>query len=77
MRDALCVALPLSALVRGPLSAVRGAVDTVKYARAFVTHCPQDHAGLRADDDERQLILEEELSELPVRPEQQPPIAPA
>ncbi len=51
----------LKTLFRGPLSAVRGAVDTVKYAQAFVTHAPSDQAGLRADDDERELILEEEL----------------
>jgi hypothetical protein len=52
-----------STLLRGPLSAVRGALDTIKYARAFVTHAPSDRAGLCADDDERELILEEELQE--------------
>ena len=53
----------ISTLIRGPLSAVRGAVDTVKYARAFVTHAPSAQAGVCGDDDERDLILEEE--ELP------------
>jgi hypothetical protein len=47
-------------LIRGPLSAVRGAVDAVRYAQAFVTHAPSAQAGVRADDDERDLILEEE-----------------
>jgi hypothetical protein len=50
-----------SVLIRGPLSAMRGAVDTLKYAQAFVSHAPSAQAGLRADDDERELILEEEL----------------
>jgi hypothetical protein len=61
----------LSTLWHGPLSAVRGAMDTVKYAQAFVSHAPRDQAGLRADDDERDLILEEELgtSEARVVPE--------
>jgi hypothetical protein len=50
----------LSILFHGPLSAFRGAVDTVKYARAFVMHTPSAQAGMCADDDERDLILEEE-----------------
>ena len=53
----------LSTLLHGPLSAVRGAVETVKYARPFVTHAPGDRVGLCADDDERELILEEELEQ--------------
>jgi hypothetical protein len=52
----------LNGLIHGPLSAVRGAVDTVRYASAFVTHAASDSAGLRADDDERALILDEEFS---------------
>jgi hypothetical protein len=52
---------PLTALLDGPLSAVKGAVDTVKYAQAFVSHAPRDEVGLRTDDDERELILDEEL----------------
>jgi hypothetical protein len=51
----------LVALIHGPVSAVRGAVDTVRYAQAFVSRAPSDQAGLRADDDERELILDEEL----------------
>jgi hypothetical protein len=66
-----------SSLFHGPLSAVRGALDAVKYAQAFVTHAPRRHAGLTADDDERDLILEEELgaSAAQVVPEQ--PVSPA
>jgi hypothetical protein len=51
----------LNTLIHGPLSAVRGAVDTVRYASAFVTHAASDQAGLRADDEERALILDEEF----------------
>jgi hypothetical protein len=51
----------LSALLEIPLSVVRGAFDAVKYAQAFVTRAPSEQAGLRADDDERELIFEEEL----------------
>jgi hypothetical protein len=69
------VATPFEALLHGPLSAFRGAVDTVRYAQAFVTHAPRDHAGLRADDEERELILAEELGELPDTAE--PPLRPA
>jgi hypothetical protein len=51
----------LRSLIHGPLSAVRGAVDAVRYAQAFVTHAPRTQAGVNADDDERELILVEEL----------------
>ena len=42
------------------------------YAQAFITHAPRGQAGLTADDDERDLILQEELgvSEAHVVPEQ-------
>ena len=40
--------------------AVYGAVDTVRYAQAFVAHAHQDHVGLDTNA-ERELILEEEL----------------
>ena len=66
------MAVRLGTLLKGPLSAVRGAVDTLKYAQAFVTHEPSDTARLRADDNERELILAEELSDLEVQPE--PPL---
>ncbi len=51
----------LSSLLDAPLSAVLGAVDALKYAQAFVAHAPNQQAGLRADDDERELIFDEEL----------------
>jgi hypothetical protein len=53
----------LKSLLDGPLSAVRGAVDALRYAQAFVAHARRPQEGLRTDDDERDLILEEELGE--------------
>ena len=61
-------------LIEGPLSAVQGAVEAVKYARAFVRHAPCARAGLYADDDERGLILVEELGvKEPTVPAELPP----
>jgi hypothetical protein len=61
----------LGTLIRGPISAVKGAVDTVRYAQAFVSHAEPESTGLCGDDDERGLILEEELgsNQAPVVPE--------
>ena len=52
----------LSSLMDAPLSAVRGALDTVRYAQRFVVHTSRQDV-LRNDDDERDLILEEELGD--------------
>ena len=61
-----------SSFLHGPLSAVKGALDTVRYAQAFVAHADRLPAGVHADDDERGLILQEEFvqtGEPPVVPE--------
>ena len=60
---------PLGDLLDGPLSAIRGAVDTVRYAQAFVAHPSSAPADPRTDDDERELILEEEFPSEPQVPE--------
>jgi hypothetical protein len=59
-------------LLSGPLAAMRGALDTVDYARAFVARGDRTDAGLSADDDERGLIVAEELGASPAKvlPEQ-------
>jgi hypothetical protein len=58
----------LDILLQGPLSAVRAAMDTVMYAQAFVTHSHRHRARLRTDDDERDLILQEELGTQATQP---------